>query len=55
VPAAVSDEVASSVLALAEQIVTPELRESVGFAPANPTSGDAPALDRLIAFSGRAA
>jgi uncharacterized protein (TIGR03086 family) len=51
----VSDEVATYVLGLAEQIVTPELRESAGFAPAIPMSGDAPALDRLIAFSGRAA
>ncbi|MCW2600718.1 MAG: hypothetical protein JWM02_2547 [Frankiales bacterium] len=50
----VSDEVASYVLGLAEQIVTPELRERAGFDPAIPISGDAPALDRLVAFSGRA-
>jgi uncharacterized protein (TIGR03086 family) len=50
----VSDEVASYVLGLAEQIVTPELRESAGFEAAIPISEDAPALDRLIAFSGRA-
>jgi uncharacterized protein (TIGR03086 family) len=52
---AVSDEVATYVLGLAEQIVTPELRESAGFGPAVPMSADAPALDRLVAFSGRAA
>jgi uncharacterized protein (TIGR03086 family) len=51
----VSDEVATYVLDLAEQIVTPELRERAGFDPAIPISGDAPALDRLVAFSGRAA
>jgi uncharacterized protein (TIGR03086 family) len=51
----VSDEVATYVLGLAEQIVTPELRERAGFDPAIPISGDAPALDRLVAFSGRAA
>jgi uncharacterized protein (TIGR03086 family) len=51
----VSDEVATYVLSLTEQLVTPELRESAGFYPAIPISGDAPALDRLIAFSGRAA
>jgi uncharacterized protein (TIGR03086 family) len=52
---AVSDEVATYVLGLAEQIVTPELRERAGFDPAIPISGGAPALDRLVAFSGRAA
>jgi uncharacterized protein (TIGR03086 family) len=52
---AVSDEVTTYVLSLAEQLVTPELRESAGFDPAVPISADAPALDRLIAFSGRAA
>jgi uncharacterized protein (TIGR03086 family) len=50
----VSDEVASYVLGLAEQIITPELRESAGFDSAIPISGDASALDRLIAFTGRA-
>jgi uncharacterized protein (TIGR03086 family) len=52
---AVSEEVASYVLDLAEQIITPELRDSAGFAPAIPTSRNASALDRLVAFSGRAA
>ncbi len=52
---AVSDEVATYVLSLAEQIVTPELRGSAGFDSAIPISGDSPALNRLVAFSGRAA
>ncbi|MBX7266241.1 TIGR03086 family protein [Micromonospora sp. Llam7] len=51
---AVSDKVSTYVLGLAEQIVTPELRESAGFDPAIPISATAPALDRLVAFSGRA-
>lgn len=51
---AVSDEVASYVLGIAEQIVTPELRESAGFDAAITISADATALDRLLAFSGRA-
>jgi uncharacterized protein (TIGR03086 family) len=53
--AAVSDEVATYVLGLAEQIITPELRERAGFDPAIPISGNASAMDRLVAFSGRAA
>ncbi len=51
---AVSDEVATYVLGLAQQIITPELRERAGFGPAVPVSGQAPALDRLLAFTGRA-
>lgn len=50
----VSDEVATYVLGLAEQILTPELRRSADFAPAVPVSADAPALDRLVGFTGRA-
>lgn len=52
---ALSEEVASYVLELAEQIITPELGDAAGFAPAIPTSRKAAALDRLVAFSGRAA
>ena len=51
----VSDEVATYVLGLAEQVISPELRESAGFAPAIAVGGDAPAFDRLLAFTGRAA
>jgi hypothetical protein len=39
----------------AHQIVKPGLRASAGFDPAVPTSDTAPALDRLVAFTGRAA
>ena len=52
---AVSDEVATYVLGFSQEIVTPELRRSAGFDPAVPISGDAPALDHLVAFTGRAA
>ena len=52
---AVSDEVATYVLGFSQEIVTPELRRSAGFDPAVPISWDAPALDRLVAFTGRAA
>lgn len=51
----VSDEVATYVLGLAEQVVTPDQRESAGFHPAIAIAEDAPALDRLVAFTGRAA
>ncbi|AGL19846.1 TIGR03086 family metal-binding protein [Actinoplanes sp. N902-109] len=51
----VSDEVSTYVLGLADQIITPELRESAGFDPAIPISETASPLDRLIAFSGRTA
>jgi len=50
----VSDEVAGYVLELAEQIIDPDLRETAGFDPAIPTTSDAPALQRLLAFTGRA-
>lgn len=52
---AVAAEVATYVLGLAEQIITAELRERAGFDPAIPISGKASAMDRLVAFSGRAA
>jgi len=51
----VSDQVAAYVLDLAEQVVQPELRRTAGFDPAIPISDDAPALDRLLAFTGRTA
>lgn len=51
----VSDEVATYVLALAGRVVTPELRQSAGFDPPVPVSDAAPALDRLVAFTGRSA
>lgn len=51
----VSEEVATYVLGLAEQILSPELRASAGFGPEVSISADASAFDRLIAFTGRAA
>lgn len=51
----VSDEVAGYVLGTAEQIITPDLRQSAGFDAPLPISESAPALDRLIAYSGRTA
>jgi uncharacterized protein (TIGR03086 family) len=53
--AAVSGEVATYVLDLARQIINPDLRASAGFAPAVQISANAPALDRLVAFTGRTA
>ena len=50
----VADEVAAYVLTLAEQIITPELRETAGFNPAIHIDSDAPVFDRLLAFTGRA-
>lgn len=52
---AVSDEVATYVLGLAEHIVTPELRATAGFDPAIPISSGASAFDRLLAHTGRSA
>ena len=49
----VSEDVAAFVLGLAVQIITPELRETAGFAAAIAISDTASALDRLLAFSGR--
>lgn len=49
----VSDDVASYVLGLAEQIITPDQRKGAGFDPALPASHEAPVLDRLVAFTGR--
>ena len=51
----VSDEVTGYVLELAEQVITPQAREGGSFAPAVEVGPDAHLLDRLIAYSGRAA
>ena len=51
----VSEEVAGYVLGLAEHVIVPSLRASAGFGPAVPVSAEAAALDRLVAFTGRAA
>jgi uncharacterized protein (TIGR03086 family) len=49
----VSEELAGYVLSLAEQVVTPQLRQGGSFAEAVDVAADAPALDRLAAFTGR--
>lgn len=51
---AVSDALAEHVLGVAGGIITPEGRISVGFADPVEVGPDARALDRLIAFTGRA-
>ncbi len=52
---AVSAAVSEHVLDAAQQIITPEGRRDVGFGDAIPTGPDASVLDRLLAFTGRAA
>lgn len=51
----VSDEVTAYVLELAEQVITPQTRERGAFADEVEVGPDAHVLDRLIAYSGRAA
>ena len=51
----VSDEVTTYVLDLAEQVITPQSRERGAFADEIEVGPDAHVLDRLIAYSGRAA
>jgi uncharacterized protein (TIGR03086 family) len=51
----VSGEVAGYVLQIAHANITPEVRSRGGFADAVPAGPDAGLLDRLIAFTGRAA
>jgi uncharacterized protein (TIGR03086 family) len=51
----VSDEVSQYVLGLAQQVISPQLRQNGSFADAIEVVPDVDALDRLIAFSGRAA
>lgn len=49
----VADSVAEYVLGLAKKIITPQGRSTVGFADPVDVADDAPALDRLVAFTGR--
>lgn len=51
-PLSVSDELASYVLGLAEQVV-PGARQGGAFAPEQPVADDASAMDRLVAYTGR--
>ncbi len=50
----VADSVTDYVLDLAKKNITPRGRATVGFADPVDVAADAPALDRLIAFTGRA-
>jgi uncharacterized protein (TIGR03086 family) len=52
-PIDVTDSLAEYVLGLANTAITPEGRVTVGFADPLSVADDAPALDRLIAFTGR--
>ncbi len=47
------DELAATVLAVCEGIVTDDIRAFAGFDPAVPVAGDASATDKLVAFLGR--
>ncbi|MCV7402851.1 TIGR03086 family protein [Mycobacterium fragae] len=49
----VADSVAEYVLGLAKKVITPQGRSTVGFADPVDVADDAPALDRLVAFTGR--
>ena len=51
----VSDELAGYVLEIAQTIITPEVRGRGSFASEVPAGPDAGILDRLVAFTGRAA
>ena len=51
--ATLPEDLATTVLGVAEGFVGPELRQAVGIGPPVPVAGDAPATDRLVAFMGR--
>ena len=51
----VADELTGHVLGVARTIITPEVRGGGGFADPVQIGPDAHVLDRLIAFTGRAA
>jgi uncharacterized protein (TIGR03086 family) len=52
-PIDVAEPLAGYVLGLAHKVITPEGRASVGFADPVAVADDAPALDQLLAFTGR--
>ena len=52
-PIDVAESLADYVLGLAHKVITPEGRATVGFDDPVALPDDAPALDRLIAFTGR--
>ena len=49
----VPDDLADAVLGLARQVITPEGRQRAGFDDPVDVAGDAPAMDQLVAFTGR--
>jgi uncharacterized protein (TIGR03086 family) len=52
-PPQLPDDLAATVLELAQGITNPELRATVGIAPPVPVGDDASPTDRLVAFMGR--
>ena len=52
-PLAVAESLAEYTLGLAKKVITPQGRATVGFADPVAVPDDAPALDQLIAFTGR--
>jgi uncharacterized protein (TIGR03086 family) len=52
-PIDVAEPLADYVLGLAHKVITPQGRATVGFDDPVAVSDDAPAIDRLIAFTGR--
>lgn len=49
----VPDDLADAVLGLARQVIPPEGRQRAGFDDPVDVAGDAPAMDQLVAFTGR--
>lgn len=47
------DELAEAVLVTARELIAPSLRDGDTFAAPTPVAGGAPALERLVAFTGR--
>jgi uncharacterized protein (TIGR03086 family) len=52
-PIDVAESLADYVLGLARNVINPQTRAAVGFADPVAVADDAPALDRLVAFTGR--
>lgn len=52
-PYAPPDSLAESVLSAARELIAPQMRDGDTFAAETPVSGDAPAIIRLAAFTGR--
>lgn len=48
-----SDELAGEVLAAAQALIQPQMRDGDTFAAETPVADDAPNLTRLVAFTGR--